>query len=572
MNGPFGNNYPYMNFHEMNMDWIIQIAKDFLDQYSNIQQIITDGETALEEKATQLENLLQQWYNTHSADIAQELAEAITDFTTVYNNAVIQFNQDATARALEVLETIPLDYSALSENVQNLNAVNFLDQCTKNNDTQAGITYTWNGNYCTVAGTSTGLSFNNIYNSVSVLPAGLRPGDLFYAGAENAEHCGLEIYSVDSNQDVRQIYFSVNNYPTDYITVPSDAVGMIVRIRVDNNTSLNETIYPYLSITPPQSVLNKRTLRQWANGDCVFLSPTESDQPRQTEINSLLTQYKQVVLLAGTFYINNSIIIPEGATLSGMGVSTHILANSSNIVSITMNNNSHLDNVWLDGGVSERPASLGSRYGIYVNEQNQSIWIENCKISGFSRFGILITGKGTGTYPQFINNCYIELCYYGLCIQNSDYVQVTNVTTRNNYCGLFENGGVTSYTGCGFNSNTIGVELIPTYENNGHGSFEGCSICHNSESGIILENVTNGEIIANSQIHFNSIGIKGTSKGIQFIGCQIGNNVPVLFTSSKKNFFNHCMFWVTPTITVSGTGTLVLHECFNIQTGDQITI
>ena len=46
--GPFGNMMPYSNFHGMNLDWVIQIAKDFLDQYTSIQQVITEGEESLE--------------------------------------------------------------------------------------------------------------------------------------------------------------------------------------------------------------------------------------------------------------------------------------------------------------------------------------------------------------------------------------------------------------------------------------------------------------------------------------------------------------------------------------------
>ena len=566
-----GENFPYTNFHDLNMDWIIKIAKDFLDQYSHLQETITTGETELQNKADALEALLQAWYDTHSEDIANELASAVADFQTVYNTAVTNFNTEATDRALEVLNSIPLDYSALSETVQELNADNELNTLTKTSSTASGIAFDWSGNFCRVHGTASALTFNNIFNSVNSLPAGLSRGDRFYAGALHATNCGLEIYNVDANQNVRQIFFSVNTYATDYLVVPDDAVGMIVRIRVNNGTTLDETIYPYLSLTPPQFVLEARTFKNWAYGDCVFVKPTNIDQARQVEINSLLTQYKHVVLLAGTFFIDGSIIVPEGATLSGMGIATHILANSTNVVSITLNNNAAVKDLWLDGGVADRPSTIGTRYGIYVNEQYQSVWIENCKISGFDRFGIFIGAKGTGTYPQFITNCYIELCYYALCIQNSDYVQVSNVTCRNNFCGVFENGGITTYTSCGFDSNTNGILLIPTYDNNGHGAFIGCSICHNSTDGIILENVTNGEIFSNCQIHFNSIGIKGTTKGVQFIGCQIGNGCPIVFTSSKKNFFNHCMFWINPSITDTGTGTLVFHECFNIQTGDQIT-
>ena len=123
-NGAFGENFPYSNFHDLNMDWIIKIAKDFLDQYTHIQQIIEDGETSiqniteqgledLQTKATQLENLLQQWYDTHSEDIAQELATAVANFAI-----------QAQEKAEETLESIPADYTSLATDVQNLKRMN----------------------------------------------------------------------------------------------------------------------------------------------------------------------------------------------------------------------------------------------------------------------------------------------------------------------------------------------------------------------------------------------------------------------------------------------------------------
>ena len=55
--GAFGENFPYSNFHDMNTDWLVKIAKDFLDQYSNIQETITTGLTELNEKAEELKTL-----------------------------------------------------------------------------------------------------------------------------------------------------------------------------------------------------------------------------------------------------------------------------------------------------------------------------------------------------------------------------------------------------------------------------------------------------------------------------------------------------------------------------------
>lgn len=108
-NGPFGNGMPYSNFHGMNLDWVIQIAKDFLDQYTHIQDTIDDGEQSLEDKETELEALLDAWYTTHSQDIAQTLAQAILDFGTA-----------AQAEATRVIGTIPADYTELSGDVTTL--------------------------------------------------------------------------------------------------------------------------------------------------------------------------------------------------------------------------------------------------------------------------------------------------------------------------------------------------------------------------------------------------------------------------------------------------------------------
>ena len=120
MNGPFGNGFPYTNFHELNMDWIIRIAKDFLDQYTHIQDIISSGETSLQNttavgieslqaEKTRLEGLLDAWYTTHSEDIAGELASAISDFRTA-----------AAAIGAEVIASIPGDYTALTAKVNNM--------------------------------------------------------------------------------------------------------------------------------------------------------------------------------------------------------------------------------------------------------------------------------------------------------------------------------------------------------------------------------------------------------------------------------------------------------------------
>lgn len=112
--------FPYSNFHDLNLDWIIKIAKDFLDQYTHIQDIISGGESSLQNLtetglaelralADQLETLLQQWYDTHSEDIANQLANAIAQF----NTSALQIAQDAS-------QSIPEDYSDLTRLVNDI--------------------------------------------------------------------------------------------------------------------------------------------------------------------------------------------------------------------------------------------------------------------------------------------------------------------------------------------------------------------------------------------------------------------------------------------------------------------
>ena len=117
--------FPYTNFHELNLDWIIKIAKDFLDQYTNIQQTITQGLEDLDTKAEQLQALLDAWYEEHSQDIADQLADALQDLNTWYTehqgyldqyltDSIAAFGLAADAKAAETLASIPADYSAVA--------------------------------------------------------------------------------------------------------------------------------------------------------------------------------------------------------------------------------------------------------------------------------------------------------------------------------------------------------------------------------------------------------------------------------------------------------------------------
>ena len=135
-NGAFGENFPYSNYHDLNTDWIIKIVKDFLDQYTHIQDVITQGITDIGDKTEEeiadlnteynrLNNLLNEWYNTHSEDIANELASALADLNEWYtehnaflNNyiqtATANFNNAVDIKTAEAIASIPAEYAELA--------------------------------------------------------------------------------------------------------------------------------------------------------------------------------------------------------------------------------------------------------------------------------------------------------------------------------------------------------------------------------------------------------------------------------------------------------------------------
>ena len=195
--GAFGEGFPYSNFHELNMDWIIKIAKDFLDQYSHIQETITTGLEDLDSKATELEGLLQQWYDTHSEDIAEELANALTDLNNWYTehedmldqyvtDSINEFNQSADDKAERTIASIPDDYSTLAGKVQKL----------YNGSLPINIQNALNNGYRFItAYLSTGLT-GNVGDTLNII----------YGVSLRDSIC------IDLNNGVSELYISMNTY------------------------------------------------------------------------------------------------------------------------------------------------------------------------------------------------------------------------------------------------------------------------------------------------------------------------------------------------------------------------
>ena len=250
--GIFGEGFPYSNFHDLNMDWIIKIAKDFLDQYSHIQEIISEGEQSLtnlteqgeesltnltteglqqlQDKADTLEGLLQEWYNTHSEDIATQLADALTDLNTWYTNhigfldyyvttAIETFTTEAERKGAEVIESIPSDYSHVAQ------AVDAISENTRN--ILAGYAY---GLAISNNGTSV---FSNSAYQLAYAPV---ENGKYYSAVNDGESFLFGFTSAIPENGTQLLAPAVNYSDRQYIQAPAD--GYIIMRTLNGKTGI----------------------------------------------------------------------------------------------------------------------------------------------------------------------------------------------------------------------------------------------------------------------------------------------------------------------------------------------
>ena len=228
-------NFPYTNMHQLNLDWIVKIAKDFLDQYTHIQQLIADGEESLQnlteeglqqlqDKADALEQALQAWYTEHSEDIAQQLASALSDLNDWYtvhqdylNETLLtktaEFNTAAEAKTALCLESIPQDYTDIDQTVKSIHNVASQLFTLKSMCTQSG--------YINANGEEQ--SNSNYVRSYFVPIAEMREGIIEYFNLWGNLDVVNIISAYDANKDYISGVIATGVFQTSRYTPPANA-------------------------------------------------------------------------------------------------------------------------------------------------------------------------------------------------------------------------------------------------------------------------------------------------------------------------------------------------------------
>ena len=102
----FFDNFPYTNFHRLNLDWVVSEIKKFREQYEHIQEQIDAGVLILDNKtAEDIETL-----NAEFVRLQEEI-------TTEVDDSFLEFSSRIIAEANRVIATIPGDYTAVNRSL-----------------------------------------------------------------------------------------------------------------------------------------------------------------------------------------------------------------------------------------------------------------------------------------------------------------------------------------------------------------------------------------------------------------------------------------------------------------------
>lgn len=145
-------------------------------------------------------------------------------------------------------------YDIQDSNLSPLGVTAFTGQST----TSKGITFSWDGNNCTVNGTSTAATWFDLIPR-NTIPDWLEPGAKYqvYFQSSNPNVRLTLYYTVDNGQNWQEVFATTTNIPS--VTIPANATGFLLRIHLTSGTVAdNVTVTPVFVKLNDQSPLIPR--------------------------------------------------------------------------------------------------------------------------------------------------------------------------------------------------------------------------------------------------------------------------------------------------------------------------
>lgn len=468
--------------------------------------------------------------------------------------------------------------------IRDYNRYNLCDGLNHYNAVFNDITYSWDNGVCTVTGTSSAVTYNNLFISSNSLPSNIKAGDVLECNiSSNKVHFIIYDYSGGNAVLLTEIY---GTNVKRFVKIPNTCTGLIIRLWIASGQQVNETVKPVV-----------------LNNPLGYIEPVDvasSDETGKTDmklvIQSALSACGHCYLGSGVFYVGSQVNMPEGSTIEGCGEATEIrLLSGNSKCAIQMRKYSTVKNLAVIGSYTDLASSsfsstAGSRYGIQYYKGGSDTYntaycvIDNVHIRNFTAAGIYQYGTGANVEQGlFVSNVHIKNCWCGIWIYaNSEFCRYDNVQITYCYIACINNGGNNAFTNCVFHAYSIGMKIDGTQNNSAHGMCSNSSFCHigdNTGSALTLSDIVHGYIFNANQFWYNSIDIDDCG-GIVFSGCEFGrgttgSGATINITDGNTVSFVGCMFQndvsYPPVITVTNNTKVKFNNCFGSVSGNAIT-
>lgn len=282
-----------------------------------------------------------------------------------------------------------------------------------------------------------------------------------------------------------------------------------------------------------------------------FLDDPEDGKDYTADFQSILADRGVLRLGKGQWMISG-LTMPENTAIIGSGnESVLVLDANATTHAVKMQSGCILSQLKIVGdGTFVPDGTITDRHGVYCDEVNVRMKIDNIEVTGFSGGGITFTDTGHGVDSNV--ECVNAHCYknnVGVYLKSlTEFHNFTNVHCTDNYYGAIVNGGNNVFANCGFNSNDYMGVLFDntdgTLSNTAMGAFVGCTFEHNGDNAgpnLKMVNMVGGETFTGCFFHYGSVELT-KMYGCVFDACNFHTcNISLTNCWSGCNIFSNCI-------------------------------
>ena len=499
--------FPYTNFHELNLDWVLKewaeqkrefetIAEAFADLKSYVENyfenldVQDEIDAKLDEMMSegQLTDVLMQAIAIYEGSFQQQINALssrmdsfthLTDGSTTGDAELIDARIGWKGRTYSSAgNAIRGQVTDLEDGAEYVTNKNEFDGYALPGQNASGIILTWNStSRGTITGTSNAAITFNIFEDTTAFPGAIIPGDIITVNFSSTNSLvSASVYTFDG---ANYVFLAGSIKGPRQMQIPSGHTGFLYRIEGPANQNLSGTFVSTIS--------RGSRLMDLYDGAFPIIAQNSASIPEQTIIKQALVKYGAVYLLPGTHY-SNGFTMPANSRVTGAGKVSVLHTTSAGQNGIVIDApNCTVDNIKLvsTDTISGLPGTHG---GVYVLGDNNT-WLYNTRITnvtatGFDRGGIVLSN--IGQHP--INNVTVSDCECygntnGIRIESyAEYCSITDCMFVSNYHGAVVQGGNNRFVNCNFSQNTVAGIYLDNGSNNAHGCCVGCMFNHNGNN------------------------------------------------------------------------------------------